>query len=176
MVNHNIYSLNVLTRCSAAQYFVETFYPSLNDPKSRPTIKNFYVKPNPTSPLKPDISINGNIIADVADLQEVLERADFRAHYEVQSFDCQVLNTNYNVGVPDNALGPDKDGKKMSIMVLVSGSVKYWNEGPMPQGDEGLRGFTETIILVPNREAQNPRAPNGEKKWLIQGQTFRLVV
>lgn len=42
-----------------------------------------------------------------------------KAHYEVQSYDCHVINPNYNVGLPDNMLGPDASGKKISIMVIV---------------------------------------------------------
>lgn len=95
-----------------------------------------------------------------------------KAHYEVQSFDCQVINTNYNVGVDETKLDPNKDGKKMSILVMVNGSVKYFKEST----DGETRGFTESIVLVPNFEAQGPKAPKGSKRWLIQSQTFRLVL
>lgn len=92
--------------------------------------------------------------------------------YEAQSFDCQVLNKNYNVGVDESNLGPNKDGKKMSIMVMVCGSVKYYKDGV--EGE--TRGFTETFMLVPNMEAQRPNAARGLRRWLIQSQEFRLVV
>jgi NTF2-related export protein 1/2 len=59
----------------------------------------------------------------------------------------------------------------MSILVLVSGSVQYIQEGK----DTLPRGFTENVVLVPNRDAYDPKAPRGLKRWLIQSQTFRLV-
>jgi NTF2-related export protein 1/2 len=90
----------------------------------------------------------------------------------VGSYDCQVINTNYNVGTDESRLGPEKDGKKMSILVMVSGSVRYWKDG----ADSETRGFTENVVLVPNLEAHGPKAARGEKKWLIQSQNFRLVV
>lgn len=76
------------------------------------------------------------------------------------------------MGVDESNLGPSKDGKKMSIMVMVSGSVKYYKDGA--EGE--TRGFTEAFMLVPNLEAQGPKAPRGTRKWLIQSQQFRLVV
>jgi len=135
-------------------------------------LTSFYIKPTPTSPRQADISLNGNILADPEELQAIFEKQVSRAHYEVQSFDCHVLNTNYNVGADDNMLGPDKGGRKMSILVMVSGSVRYWKEG----GEGETRGFTENIVLVPNWEAHGPKAARGDKKWLIQSQNFRLVL
>lgn len=111
-------------------------------------------------------------MADPAQLQSIFENQVSKAYYEVQSFDCQVINTNYNVGVDEAKLAPSKDGKKMSIMVMVNGSVKYFKEGT----DGETRGFTENIVLIPNFEAHEPKAPRGAKKWLIQSQTFRLVL
>ena len=130
------------------------------------------MKPTPSSLLLADISLNGNVVADPEELQTIFEKKVDRAHYEVQSFDCQVLNTNYNVGADESMVGPDKTGKKMSILVMVSGSVRYWKDA----GDGDIRGFTESVVLVPNWATLKPRPARGEKKWLIQSQTFRLVV
>jgi len=65
-----------------------------------------------------------------------------------------------------------KDGRKMSILVMVNGSVKYFKENT----DGETRGFTESFVLIPNLEAQGPKAAKGAKRWLIQSQTFRLVL
>jgi len=152
----------------------------LNNPK-RGNLTSFYIKPTANSPAKPDISLNGNIFTDPADVQTIFDKQVDRVHYEVQDWDCEVLNTNYNVGAEDSRLGPDKDGKKISILLMVSGSVKYWNNigstGGVGDGGEPVdpRGFTETIVLVPNLAAYGPKALKGEKKWLIQSQNFRLV-
>ena len=131
---------------------------------------SFYIKPTVT--CKVDISLNGNVVADPAALQDLFENQVEKSHYDVQSFDCQVLNTNYTVGTPEGTLGPDKDGKKMSILVMVSGGVRYGKE----DGDGEVRGFTDNVVLVPNWEAQGPKASKGDRRWLIQNQTFRLVV
>lgn len=91
----------------------------------------------------------------------------------MQSYDTHVINPNYNIGVEESKLGADKDGRKISIVVMVNGQVKYSSKG----GDEGEeRGFVENFVLVPNMEARNPKAPRGIKKWLIQSQVFRLVL
>jgi len=165
--------VEVRVASEAAQKFVDAYYAALNSVSGRSSLTTFYIKPTVTSPLQADISLNGNIVATPDELQALFEKQVSKAHYEVQSFDCQVLNTNYNIDFEDHLLSPDKDGKKMSVLVVVSGSVKYGKEG----GSEGnARGFTESIVLVPNWAAQGPKALKGERRWLIQSQNFRLVL
>lgn len=154
----------------AAQDFVESYYPALNNPSSRGNLSTFYLKPSPT--CKVDISLNGTVIPDPAAFQTLFENDVKRCSYEVQSFDCHVLNANSKIGFPEGDLGPSRDGKKMSIVVMVNGSVKYGTE----DGDSDARGFTDNLVLVPNWDAQGPKASKGGKRWLIQNQTFRLVV
>ena len=101
----------------------------------------------------------------------MLEKQIEKAHYDVHSFDCSVISTNYNVGLDDSKFGPDKSGKKLSILVVISGTVRHWKEGQ--EGE--TRGFTESIVLVPNWDAQSAKAPRDAKRWLIQSQTFRLI-
>ncbi|KAH8804637.1 hypothetical protein F5884DRAFT_859258 [Xylogone sp. PMI_703] len=165
--------VEVKVSTNAAQHFVDTYYAVLNDPKRRSEIASFYVTPTPSSPVQADISMNGNLVASPADLQAIFEKQVAKARYEVQSFDCQVLNPDYNIGADDSMLGPDKDGKKMSILVLISGSVKYGKEGA-PEGE--TRGFSENIVLVPNWEAHSSKTSKGLKRWLILSQNFRLVL
>jgi NTF2-related export protein 1/2 len=155
---------------------VESFYPTLGSPSARTHITSFYIKPTLVSPQKPDITLNGNVMSDPLEVQKIFETQIPKAYYEVQSFDCHVVNPNYNVSVDDSALGPNKDGKKMSIVVMVSGSVKYFKSSDDEEARAELRGFTETFVLVPNQEAQNPKAAKGIRKWLIQSQNFRLVL
>jgi len=112
------------------------------------------------------------VVADPAALQEIFEKKIEKCHYDVQAYDCQVVNRNYTVGAPEGTSGPSKDGRKMSIVVMVSGSVKYFSED-----DEGeLRGFTDSVLLVPNWETQGPKANKKGRRWLIQSQTFRIVL
>ncbi|KAG8533130.1 uncharacterized protein KY384_001913 [Bacidia gigantensis] len=114
----------------------------------------------------PIIVWNGNIIQDPSSLQRLFEEQMPKSYYKVQDYDCHVLNPNYDGEALQG--GQTTTGKNMSILVTVSGSVKY--------GDETTpRGFSESFVLVPNLN----NADHGEKKarqWLIQSQNFRLVV
>lgn len=143
---------------------MDTFYPTLGNPNSRSQITSFYVRPTLASPQRPDITLNGNVILEPSAVQKLFVEQIPKAFYEVQSFDCHVVNPNYNVGVDDAALGPNSDGKKMSIVVMVSGSVKYFKTSEAEEARAESRGFTETIVLVPNQEAQGPKAAKGLKK------------
>ncbi|KAI9648131.1 hypothetical protein NHQ30_002763 [Ciborinia camelliae] len=157
----------------AADIFVESFYEALNKPNLRSTITTFYVKPSALAPAEASITLNGNVIPTPSAFQETFENKIGKTAYEAQSYDTHVINPNYNIGVDKSKLGADKDGKKISIVVMVNGQVKYSSKN----GDEGEeRSFVENFVLVPNMEARNPKAPKGIKKWLIQSQVFRLVL
>lgn len=121
----------------AAQNFVDTFYPTLNNQKARGNITSFYLKPTLASPQRPDITLNGNVVSDPSEVQKIFETQIPKAQYEVQSFDCQVINPNYNVGLDDAALGPEKDGKKMSIVVGAIQTpfpeIPFWFVGADPE-------------------------------------------
>lgn len=152
----------------ASQRFVESYYRALNANRSQ--ISSFYLQPTAASPLGADISLNGNVIPDPNAIQTFFETQMPKAHYEAQSYDAQVLNTNYNVGVADEALGPDNKGNKMSLLLLVSGYVKYGDTK-----EAVMRGFTESLVLVPNPESVKSKGRGG-KSHLIQSQNFRLVL
>ncbi|APA09391.1 hypothetical protein SS1G_12186 [Sclerotinia sclerotiorum 1980 UF-70] len=157
----------------AAEIFVESFYETLNKPNLRSNITSFYIKPSPLAPAEASITINGNLIPTPSAFQETFENKIGKTAYEVQSYVAHVINPNYNIGVEESKLGPDKDGKKISIAIMVSGQVKYSSKN----GDEGEeRGFMENFVLVPNLEARNPKASKGIRRWLIQSQVFRLVL
>jgi NTF2-related export protein 1/2 len=103
-------------------------------------------------------------------MQVLFETQMPRAHYEPQSFDCHVLNPNYNIGASDTELGPDATGKKASLLLAVSGYVKYGDAR-----DAKMRGFTENFVLVPNFRGGIGNV-NGGMRWLIQSQNFRIVL
>ncbi|RDL41192.1 NTF2-like protein [Venustampulla echinocandica] len=159
--------MEVKVSVEAAETFANTYYANLNKPHGAKELQTFYVQSNPASPLKPDITLNGNLVKDPTELEAIFEKQPAKTHYEVQSFDCHVLNPNYNVGAHDDSLEPNKAGKKMSILVLISGSVRY--------GEEETQGFTDNIVLVPNWEILG-KPPKGKRKWLIQSQTFRVIL
>jgi NTF2-related export protein 1/2 len=152
----------------AAQDFVDGYYSALNNLNGRANIAGFYVKETPGSPLKADIVLNGVTYSDPKEVQNIFEQDVRAAHYVVDDFDYQIINLNYNVGAPATALGLDKDGKKISILVIISGSVRYGEQGE-------VRGFTDNVILVPNWESHSPKAAKGLNKWLVGTQNFRLV-
>ena len=154
----------------AAQKFIDRYYRALNNSTERATLASFYIQPTPLSPLPADISLNGNIVQSPLDLQNIFLDTIPAAHYEVQSFDCHVLNTNYNIGANDTDFAPDATGRKMCIALIVSGYVKYGEAR-----DTKMRGFTENFILVPNFQA-GIGSPHDMKKWLIQSQNFRIVL
>ncbi|TVY65697.1 hypothetical protein LSUE1_G008481, partial [Lachnellula suecica] len=150
--------VEVKVAAEAAAEFTSRYYSTWNKPNVGAELVQFYVKSNPESPLKSDITINGNIVEDPSDLVAIQQNLPTKTHYEVQSYDCHVVNPNYNVGAPDNLLEPNAAGKKMSIMVMVSGSVKY--------PDEEARGFMDNVLLVPNWDITSKKDIKEKKRWL----------
>jgi NTF2-related export protein 1/2 len=155
---------------AAAREFIESYYKALNDKSARATLSSFYIQPTPANPLVADISLNGNVVPTPADLQTLFESQIPNAHYEAQCFDCHVLNPNFNIGASDVELGPDPTGRKMSVLLVVSGYVKYGD----PRSAK-MRGFTENFVLVPNFLGATGK-DGGVKGWLIQSQNFRIVL
>lgn len=74
-----------------AQDFVQTYYSALNNSREYKSLVNLYFKPTPTSPTKSDISMNGNVLLDPAELVRLFENQVSKAHYEVQDYDCHTL-------------------------------------------------------------------------------------
>lgn len=145
----------------AATDLVQSFYPALN--KNRDAIGSFYA-PTPST-----ILFNGNPVADGAAVQDIFVNQMPAAHYEVQSFDCQIINRAYPTVTAAGVKPPDQMAvKDMSVLVTVSGHVRYGDNRDQPQ-----RGFSETFVLVPN---PSPDRAKRRRDWLIQSQNFRLVV
>ncbi|CAG8979517.1 hypothetical protein HYALB_00004969 [Hymenoscyphus albidus] len=150
-----------------SEIFTQSYYPSLSRPHTIKDIPSYYVPLSPSSPLKPSISLNGNLVTDPASLPALFEKQPPKTHYEVQSFDCHVLNANFNIGAPEGLLEPNNAGKKMSIAVTVSGSVRY-GEGA------DVQGFMDNLVLVPNWDVYGKPA-KGRRKWIVMSQKFRVV-
>lgn len=118
----------------------------------------------------PAITYNGNVVPTAADMQKMFQEQVPAACYEVQSYDCQVINPNYIAANSDRAVSTT--GKNMTILVTVSGYVKYGGAR-----DAATRGFSESFVLVPNHDVAKVKSQGKKfKDWLIQSQTFRLVV
>ncbi|KAL8686669.1 MAG: hypothetical protein Q9218_006948 [Villophora microphyllina] len=152
------------------QYFLDSYYAALNT-RQEP-LSSFYVPPAAMDggKLQPSISFNGAPIRNATALQAIFEEQVPAAHYEVQCYECHVVNPNY---VAEGAEAwPPATGKNMTILVAVSGCVKYGNIEEAKQ-----RGFSETFLLAPNPvAAANKQRAKDVKEWLIQSQSFRIVV
>ncbi|KAL1965937.1 hypothetical protein VTN77DRAFT_5070 [Rasamsonia byssochlamydoides] len=147
--------------------FVQSFYSALQS--NRGSIATFY------SPVPSTILFNGNVVADGAAVQDIFVNQLPPTRFEVQSFDCQVINRHYPTPTATGVKLPTQTtAKDMSILVTVSGYVQFGESRDTPQ-----RGFSETFVLVPNPAAGSAGAGakgKGKKEWLIQSQNFRLVV
>jgi len=156
---------DLLTKTSTdgATDFVQSFYSALQS--NRGALSTFY------SSTALTILLNGNLVADGAAVQDIFVNQMPPTHYEVQSFDCQIINRKYPTLTPTGIKAPtEMTVKDMSILVTVSGYVRFGESRDLPQ-----RGFSESFVLVPNPNVSQPKG-RGKKEWLIQSQTFRLVV
>jgi NTF2-related export protein 1/2 len=88
------------------------------------------------------------------------------SHYEVQSVDCQIINKQFPAPTP----GRQPSTKDMSMLVIVSGYVRFGESRDLPQ-----RGFSETFVLIPNTSNETVKGRR-KRDWIIQTQNFRLVV
>ena len=117
----------------------------------------------------PVIVFNGNIVTDPAAMQALFQEQMPEARYEVQDYDCHILNPHYVAeGEQGHSLA---SGKNMTILIAISGYVKY---GEIRAAT--MRGFNESIVLIPNTAAIGNTRGKPVKEWLIQSQNFRLVV
>ena len=150
-----------------AEDYVHEYYVALD--RGRPSIASCFVPVTtlPDGQSLPSILYCGNIIPSPQDVQNLFEKEMPPMHLEVQSLDCQVINQNSASGV-----SAVSSGKNISVLVMVSGHAKV---GPPKESE--LRGFSETLVLVPNPEAAQPKGRGKRsKEWLIQSSNFRFVV
>lgn len=152
-----IVSRALVNKSAAGTEFIQSFYPALEN--NRATIASFYNQPTST------ILFNGNAVADGNAVQDIFVNQMPPTHYEVQSFDCQIINQAYST--PTTTATHVKD---MSILVIASGYVRFGESRDLPP-----RGFSETFVLVPNPLGDGGKGKH-KKGWLIQTQNFRLVV
>lgn len=132
----------------AAQSFVDNYYESIN---KRQPLGQYYASASKhltSASVKPDISINGRVVASVADYEAMLDAQGINVHYDVQSFDAHPVNANYVIGCPENISvvassgdGPGRgklnnksvrDGDRVSFAVQVSGTVRYGKPSETP--------------------------------------------
>ena len=124
----------------------------------------------PDGKALPSIVYNGNIKADGAEVQKLFLEEMPATQFDIQAMDSQCLNPNY---VPEGTTGGHTESEKnMTILITVSGSIKLGDSRTA-----ATKGFSESFVLVPSRDDTGPRTPGRElKDWVIQAQTFRVVV
>lgn len=152
-----VVSIIVADESAAGTEFIQSFYLALEN--NRATIASFYNQPAST------VLFNGNAVADGNAVQDIFVNQMPPAHYEVQSFDCQIINQAYPTPTTTGT-----NVKDMSILVIASGYVRFGESRDLPP-----RGFSETFVLVPNPSNDGGKGKQ-KKGWLIQTQNFRLVV
>jgi NTF2-related export protein 1/2 len=151
----------------AAERFVDMYYSSLES--NRGAIHTFYMPATTQANGRtlPNITYNGEQIADPSTFQERWQKQMPRTHFQAQSVNVHVMNP---VLAPNDSKRKQDAERNMSLIVQVSGSIRLGEpkEGP-------LRGFSDSFVLVPNTDQVVGKTDHG-KRWLIQSQTFRFVV
>ncbi|OAL66299.1 hypothetical protein A7C99_3407 [Trichophyton rubrum] len=152
---------DILTKVStdATTNFVQSYYSALDNARS--TLSTFY------APTVTNLLFNGNIVADGASVQDIFVNQLPPTHYEVQSYDCQVLNPNYPMIPPataDNVASPfgananrntSDPVKNMSILVI------------------GSDNHLDALYHLPDSTAKLAIKPLGIFKGLLSGTTLR---
>jgi NTF2-related export protein 1/2 len=115
---------------------------------------------------------NGNVLSDGMAVQEIFAKQLPNSCFDVQSVDCHIINKNYPVPDQDENATRRKNVKDhISMVVVVSGSVKLG--GSEVENDE--RGFSETLVLIPNTNIRRKEHDRNRKDFVIQSQNFRVV-
>ncbi|KAI1092482.1 hypothetical protein F5B19DRAFT_454131 [Rostrohypoxylon terebratum] len=125
----------------AARNFVDHFYEARTRKRS---LGMFYASTSPRltgADVKPDISINGKHVPDVAAYEAMLEAQGSPVIYDIASFDAHPVSAHYTVGEPETgaengrdatAVAVVRNGDRISFVVQVSGMIRYTNEHTAP--------------------------------------------
>lgn len=154
-----------------AESFIDAFYTALNT--ARGTLEDFYIPhiegATPGRTL-PHIAYNGDLSTDGAEFQRKFEEMPY-TYYEAQSVNAHILNPCID---PNGGRTQKEAERNLSISIQVSGYVRL-----IERKDGPMRGFSDQIVLVPNKEEVGGRG-NGKtgqgRQFLIQVQNFRYVV
>lgn len=180
----------------SAGAFVNSYYRALNDGAP---LSSYYINSSSQYTSRPDadpadIVINGAHLATPTEYEALLEEqrggttanndADRRrgtskprVRYEVDSFDTQVINTDFCTDVPLNL--SDKaskaSGKRISMVVTVMG-VLHLDSEPEPT----RKTFNEVFVLWPNwdwdaKGTSRNKPKNAKNRFLISSQNYRTL-
>lgn len=119
--------------------------------------------------------MNGTPISSPSALQDIFTKQVGRCQYDVQSYDVHVTNKDYRIGRPEGLSEKGGgEGRRLSLLVTVSGVAKFGTE---ESGLGEARAFSDVVFLVPNWSSFGGKGGNIKaRKWVIQNQTFRVVV
>ncbi|KAI2463373.1 hypothetical protein F4781DRAFT_426406 [Annulohypoxylon bovei var. microspora] len=133
----------------AAQSFVDHYYEART--RRRP-LATFYASTSARltgAGAKPDISVNGQPVADVAAYEAVLETQGGPVLYEVSSFDAQPVSARFRTGEPEPpaensreataAAAEVRNGDRLSFAIQVSGTIRYTHEHTAARGGEDAK-------------------------------------
>lgn len=180
-----------------AEAFVDSYYRAVNDGQS---LSAYYINSSTKYTSRPDadpvdIVINGAHLATPAEYEALLEEqrggptanntngADRRRNttkprvrYEVDSFDAQVINTDFCIDVPQNLSDNSSktSGRRISMVVTVMG-ILHLDSEPEPT----RKTFNEVFVLWPNwdweKGTSRNKSKNAKNKFLISSQNYRTL-
>ncbi|KUI60806.1 hypothetical protein VP1G_07993 [Cytospora mali] len=181
--------IEVKVSSEGAQSFVEWYYRDLNDHR---TLSSFYINASnkyTNAGINADITINGAVLASPAEYEALLgeqrgasnpngtadsssRTGTMKVRYEVDGFNTQVINNDYDIACPEHILsrGPDKNGGRISMVVSVMGVLHL---GAAP--DTVHKRFHEVFVLVPNWDVRGRNPPRNAKRFLISSQNYRTL-
>lgn len=191
--------LEVQLRCCSegAEAFVTSFYRDINAGNSLAAYYINYSTLYAAANESADIVINGAKLNASSEYEALLEDQRGgpipdttnggpasrrsggpkpRARYEVDSFDAQPVNFNFQIALPsvlpqsETAYG----GGCITMLVTVMGTLHIDNE---PDGDNIRKAFTDVFVLWPNWAARGRGAVarREKNKFLIASQNYRSL-
>ena len=154
----------------AADAFILRYYRALE--RQRDSIASLYVpyQQLPENAVVPNIKINGNSVLDGPEMQVHFKTGMPRLKYNVESFDCHVINKNYPLVTGNGNQPVPGNGKNLQLSITVSGTLEIGE----PKSIEH-RGFSDNFVIVPTA-LQKGKSKSSSYDYVIMMQNFRFVV
>jgi NTF2-related export protein 1/2 len=179
---------------AAAEGFADLFYLAIN---KHDALFSFYATNSKfyrEAGLTAEATINGQLLPSDAETspavayEELLRKQRInpatghpsgKVVYEVHNVDVQVLNPDYTFACPESVARAHKDSSgntpagaepAMQLLVQIGGSITFG------AGKSARRkGFSESVVLIPNWETYRKGGSRYAKRYLIQSQNFRSL-
>lgn len=162
--------IKLTSQIVVADKYIESYYKTLQSHQGE--ISSYYAsipEDGQRSPiLFSGIIFNGTDIPDPQEFQRMITEEMSPIHYEIDGYDCQVLNENVD---PEGLFGLNLPKEKaMSFLLMVTGGVRA---GELKHSE--MRPFSETLVLVPSPHFSATKKGQPATEWLISEQTFRYI-